>query len=982
MIRTALPALCLTPLLVAPLAAAVSAPTPPAAQDVQLEDLLAEERRDADRMRRRGDLRRAQRTLREHLEEDPADAASRTLLALCLADSAELAEALVEARRALEDAPPEGDLWRACARNLAALLLTAGRYREALDVLQEAPLEPSVDARDAWMLGRALQSAGEGGRAAGVLRVGLESDAGGSWERLLARARCERRLGLLERASRTLIEADRAAARDLGSEADVLVELAGVYFEADGEVDHREADKRAPAKLYKEALKLNPEHELARLGLFELHRFNWRRQSRPAHEILQELMLHHPDSVEGLIAGCSANLDDGQLVSARRRLDRLRKLAPRRREVRTLEAALAWIEHRRDDCGELLLELAEGGPGDARPETQVARHLNELYRFAEALGFGRAAAERNPADPAAWTEYGRSLANTGSEREGLEALQKAIDLAAGRQNAWRHNTALVLERMQQKYLVEAGAGDLSYVWEPAAAEVLGTYLMPFYEAARDELAERYGFTPDPVRIEVFGSFQDFSVRSTGFEGFPALGVCYGPVVTAVSPLAEMRGNFSWARTAFHEFTHVIHLGLSHNRCPRWITEGLATWEEEEQNPAWTRNMRRQLVDSLANEDLIPVRDLNRAFRGPRILFGYYQGGLLCRMLIEERGFPPMIRLLEAFDRGLDLDQALGEVFGRTPEELDEELLTWARERTAGLFIEPRWDPALVARVRLGLDQEPPDAEQQRMRWAEDWCTVAWGSWQRRGRVDAEQALRRVGRAGVHPPRAAFLRGEMALSRNDREQASEHYRAGFEAGGEDFRARMAFGRILMDAGEWELAEEQFLAAEQAFPGFDQRELSAELYLAQVYAHQDRDDEMQRARERWLEWNSSDYPLRVRVARWHARLDRPEEAARWYAEANEIDPFRRELHLEWAEALQRTGRLEEALRELDVALAIPAELDPDAEAPLGPGERAEILGRRSLVLIELGRIEEAARDAKAALELDEENEAARGVLERLQ
>ena len=41
----------------------------------------------------------------------------------------------------------------------------------------------------------------------------------------------------------------------------------------------------------------------------------------------------------------------------------------------------------------------------------------------------------------------------------------------------------------------------------------------------------------PISIEVFRNWNDFSVRSTGFEGFPALGVCFGPVVTAVSPLA-------------------------------------------------------------------------------------------------------------------------------------------------------------------------------------------------------------------------------------------------------------------------------------------------------------------------------------------------------------------------------------------------------------------------------------------------------------
>ena len=88
--------------------------------------------------------------------------------------------------------------------------------------------------------------------------------------------------------------------------------------------------------------------------------------------------------------------------------------------------------------------------------------------------------------------------------------------------------------------------------EAVLSEVLRAYLVPFYAAARSELAERYAFTPGATHIEVFDQHRDFSVRSTGFEGFPALGVCFGPVVTAVSPVSELRGKFSWARTSFNE----------------------------------------------------------------------------------------------------------------------------------------------------------------------------------------------------------------------------------------------------------------------------------------------------------------------------------------------------------------------------------------------------------------------------------------------
>jgi tetratricopeptide (TPR) repeat protein len=947
--------------------------------------------RSADRALRRGGPGETLRDLEELLADEPAMAAAREVLARCREQAGDLELALAEARRALADAgaPPEGDssgeraVHGRCARTLARLLLVRGEGAEAFGVLDEArpALAPGTDARDAWALGSALAAAGRREEARDAWRTGMEGERGEDWERLLARARCERALGFLERASRSLVEADDLAERGEGREADVLVELGAVYFEADGEIEHREARARSPAVLFDKALDIHPGHEGALLGLFRLHRFNWNRQRRSPGEILGELLARRPRSIEGLLAGAAADLDDGQLRSARERLNLLGELCPKRRELRTLEAAMAWIEHRRDDARAALGELAREDPADARPERELGRHLCELYRFAEALPFLRQAVERDPADAEAWTELGRALANTGDEESAREALAKAVERAEGRQNAWRHNTLLVLERMRSG-LVNESAGELSFAWAPDAASVLRAYLVPFYRSARAELSERYGYTPGPVHVEVFHRHADFSVRSTGFEGFPALGVCFGPVVTAVSPLAELRGRFSWARTSFHEFTHVIHLGLSHNRCPRWITEGLATWEEENKNRAWSRNMRRELVDALANGDLIPVRELNRAFRGPRILFGYYQGGLLCRMLIEEGGFPPMIRLLEAFDRGLDLDQALAEVVASTPEELDRRFERYARELISELVIEPRWSPATAARLRLELPREAPEGEAARRAWAERWCDVAWAWWQAGRRVDAEEALRRVERAGDLPPRALFLRGEIALAASDKDRARELFERGFEAGGEDFRARMALGTLAMQAGDWDGAEEAFLAAEKVFPGYEEAELSAELSLARVYAHAGRTDDVQRARERWLAYNADEYPLRIEVARWHAKAGRDRESARWYGEANEIDPFRRALHVEWAEVLARAGEHEDALRELEVAAIVPPELDLDKPEALTKEERAGLLARQAEELVALGRVEEGQGRARKALELDAGCEAARGVLERVQ
>ena len=938
----------------------------------ETDELVAAERGEADLLRRRGRVRDARRLLTELLTDDPSDPASRRLLALCRLDEARYERALEEATLALADARERGGPQRerraliaACARTLSRVLSTLGRYEEALAVLRAGPgpgtgsgsgngsgpggeriLDPAGDARDAYALGLALEQTGDREAATRLYAQGLEVARDAPWEQHYADGLCAWRLGRLREASLAIVAADAAARAGEGVEPDLLAALAGIYFESEREVE--EPGKRSAGNLYREALEIHPTHEGALVGLFELHRYNRLRVSRSPEEILEELLTARPASIEGLLAKLSADLSDGRLKSARRTITTLEGLAPARAELVSLKAALAWVEHRRDDCQALLAELTRRAPRDARPERTVGRHLIELYRFAEALPFLERAVQRDPADWDSWTYLGRALANVGREDEAREALARAVEVARGRQDAWRNNTVLVLRRMRDEHVLEE-FGELGFSWRPDASAVLRAYLVPYYEQAREELAARYGYTPGATTIEVFRRHQDFSVRSVGFEGFPALGVCFGPVVTALSPLSEMRGNFSWARTGFHEFSHVVHLGLSHNRCPRWITEGLATWEEVNRNASWTRNMRRELVDALANDDLIPVRELNRAFRGPRILFGYYQGGLLCEMLVEDHGFPPMVRILGAFDRGLDLDRALSEVFATTPEELDRRFEDWVRELVAPLSIEPRWSASRVTRLRLSLRRDPPQEPPLREAWAEGWTTVAWGSWQRGQRLDAEEALRQVARSGLEPLRALTLRGELALDGGDERAAEELWQRALKLGGRDYRALVALAGLLQARSELEQAERVLLLAEQAFPGYDRLEFNAELRLAQLYHVQGRDDDELGALERWLAWNPGEYANRLRVARWHADAGRQERAVELYAEANEVDPFRRDLHREWGDALEKLERWDEALREYTVAMDVPADLDADHLRAPGHGGDGPLTLEQELELL---------------------------------
>ena len=933
-------------------------------EDAELEILLREERDEADRLRRSGELRGAERILTEHLEDDPDDYRSLLIAAHLDFDRNHVERAVKRSGQAfgLAEEARDGAALVEATWALIEFRLEQGDVDSAGDVAERAgtALDTNSDARSAWWLSQVKLAEGKRDEARDLWAAGSRAEADGDWEKLLAKARCERAAGWFERASQTITSADRAARASQGrGDADIHTELGSLFFEVYREVESATGNRHSVAEEYREALRLNATHEGALLGQLELFQHNWRRQRRSSGEILEDLLSLHGDSVEVQLAAASAALNSGQLPRAEQHLARAEKLAPRRREVRTERAALAWVRHLREVTRELLDELKREDPTDGRPNREVGRHLCSLYRFAEAVPFLNESVEMNSMDPEAWTQLGRALANTGDEEGALEAFYKSKEVAVGRLDGWRKNMRLVLERIRDECVVSVYE-DLSFVWRPDAMAVLEVYLPKFYAEAREDLAKRYGFTPTPTRIEIFREHQDFSTRSTGFEGFPATGVCFGPVVTALSPLSEMRGGFSWARTGFHEFSHVIHLGLSNNRCPRWITEGLATWEELERDPSWTRNMRRELLDSRANGEIIRVRNLNSAFRGPRILFGYYQGGLLCEMLIDRHGFAPMVRLLEAFDRGLDLDTAFDEVFGASPEEVDRQFMAFVDDKLAGLRLEPRWSSHKVRALRLSLSHQRPERDSEIAKWQADWLSLAWTSWQSHNRVDAEEALRVI--KNEEPvPRVNFLRAEIALSLGKPREAEQLIRKGIALGGDDFRSRMVLGVLALQADDQEEALEQFRAAESVFPGFSDTQLSAE--RSQWELHDSRKEKRlaMAARERWLEWNPSDLEQRLIVARWHSENERFDESAARYSEMNDVDPFQRSLHREWGRALAKAARHEEALREYGVALIVPAGLDADLhpflQAPLHPKTVAaamvELAGEENRELTEAQR-----------------------------
>ena len=490
--------------------------------------------------------------------------------------------------------------------------------------------------------------------------------------------------------------------------------------------------------------------------------------------------------------------------------------------------------------------------------------------------------------------------------------------------------------------------------------VLEDYLTRWHEDAREALGKRYGYMPpQKVRVEVFHQWVDFSVRTIGFRGFSALGACFGPFVTLVSPRDDQlrRQDFMWTATVWHEYAHVLTLALSKHRVPRWLTEGLSVYEESAKNPSWERGMVRDLLDAYHNKEIVPVRLLNRLFRGPRILFGYYQGGLIVEYLAEHHGFDKVVEMLKAYGEDRSTTEIFRNIFGISTRDFDARLREWIKtKKIHNLAMVPRYNDKAVDHFLARLVVDSDDLEAR--------INLAWAYLQRENPVDAGRHLAKILAKDQKHAVGNLLMAELFRVRKQDDQAIEAYRRGFAGGADAFMARLHFAGLLQKQGKLDEALKQYQFAKRCWPKCTDQALSPQLRLARVLRRQGRETEAMMEMKAFCKLTARAFKPRLQLAKFEAEQGNRESEARFLREAIQIDPFMREVHERLGDALVALKQPAAALAEYRVGLAVPTKLDraylgkpaaevPDPASPEEATARARLALKAAKVCWQLGR-----------------------------
>ena len=420
-----------------------------------------------------------------------------------------------------------------------------------------------------------------------------------------------------------------------------------------------------------------------------------------ADSVLSVALEIEPENVKGRVLRARFLADAEDFAGARREIDRALRADASNAEALATGLALSVAV---GDTGSHMTygrRFAQLYPASADAHVAVAEQLARVRQYAAAARWAREGTRIDSTNWAAHSALGLNLLRVGDIDAGRAALERSFK--GDPYNVWVKNTLDLLDTFNQYDVVSQGPFRLMI--DKAESGVIGVYLKELAERAFSTFSARYGFTPtQPIRMEVYRSHADFSVRTVGLAGIGALGVSFGNTVAFDSPAAKDAGPFNWASTAWHELAHTFTLGATNNRVPRWLSEGLSVFEERRGHKGWGQNVTPGFLQAYAEGKIKPPSKLNDGFIRPsfpqEVIYSYYAASLVCELIARDYGERALMDMLRAYRDGAGTEQVFRRVLRTDMPAFDRKFDAYVKERFGHAMTALR-DRSWAQQVQLG-----------------------------------------------------------------------------------------------------------------------------------------------------------------------------------------------------------------------------------------------------------------------------------------
>jgi predicted Zn-dependent protease len=563
------------------------------------------------------------------------------------------------------------------------------------------------------------------------------------------------------------------------------------------------------AQTLEEVFKVNPNHPEAHAAMAGVIVETSYDLAAVTHHLDAALAVN-PKNLRALQVKASLAIDRNDWDSAGKTLGQILAIDKDNLQALAMKATIAWL---RDDTKEYEAEKAKAfavDPAFAELYRIVSRSAVREHRYVEAIDLEKQAIKMKPDYYEAMAGAGLGYLRLGMEKEGLDWLDKAYK--GDGYNVRTVNTLNLFEQTIPKDYAFEATKNFRIRYHHDEQKALARYLEPTMERAFADMVKRYGFTPKtPVTLELYADKTDYAVRTVGLPDIGALGVCFGQVITAMSPAT---GDINWGMVLWHELGHVFAIQLSNSRVPRWFTEGLSEYETLIARPDWRRENDADLYGAVANNTLPSIGDLNAEFMQPdqnAVVVAYFTSAVTIEYLAQTYGFPKIVEALKLYGKGKETPEVLKAITGKTIPELDKDFRAYLDIRLAaykGTFKLPSRGFDDVTKLEIASDAAPKDAAKK--------AAVALGYYYGGDAEKAGAAAQLAITLDPKQPIARYILAEIAVHVGDAKKAHDLY-AGLIADGHDsydIRARLA--QLAQEANDTQELEKELCAAKKLDP----------------------------------------------------------------------------------------------------------------------------------------------------------------------
>jgi len=814
---------------------------------------------------------------------------------------------------------------RADARaELAGIYLTTGRYDEARTELEDVVKGDPSHMRARYLLAMAYRAVGKIDESNKVFETFFADWNAGKLkievpEQALYFALASRYTGSYEDAN----DAFREAVTGDPNLLEANLEWGALFME-----------KYAAAyaeQSFDDVLKIDAHHPDAHAGMAAA-KIEQSYAVAEARSHIADALKVNPKHVPSLLLRAALEIDANEWDAARATLGEVFAVNPNELEAHALLATVYWL---RDDSKayEREKKVALGiNPKYSRFFEIVARSAEREHRYKQAIDLAEEAVKVDPTNYTAMQAIGSGYLRLADYDRGVEWLQRAWE--GDQYNVRTYNLLDLFETVIPKEYEFTSSKNFKIRYHKDERKLLERFIEPLLERAWADMVKRYKFTPKrPTTIELFRDPDHYSVRTVGLPNLGALGVCFGRVITAMSPSS---GNINWAMVLWHELSHVFAIQMSNSRVPRWYTEGLSEYETIIARPEWRRENDVDVWSALESGTLPSVVELNHGFMKPsleEVVVAYHTSSVTIEFIAKRWGFDKIVEGLKLYGKGLETPEVIEKITGLTVKQFDAEFRKYLRKRLApyaGTFRLPTIGFDDLTALETAAAAMPEDSMTQ--------ARLGLGYFYAGDADRARAAMNEALRLDATNPNALYVLGELALRGQDYTTAKKQYGALIDSGHDGYEPRVRLGFIAIQENDTAEAEKQIARAKK----LDPERSDPYILLAEMYEKLKQQDKALAEYERYVMIEQMQYgPVKLLVDAYTKKKDW-KKVRRFGELAVNINPNDGEMLLELGRAYFETRAARKSIRIYDSALLATPKLRRPALAHIGRARAYHALG----------------------------------------